>query len=150
VFRPYKPQWTRVAFTINNPHEDVEPSIISKACSGTLTCVFFGREVGASGTPHLQGYAEAPGRGLYLTHWKQALGQSAHIESAKGTRAQNAVYCKKDGDFHVFPEDLDLGDNGAKVGYPELLASLNEGRWLVYTLCARASACASAGTRFYC
>lgn len=84
-------QW---CFTINNPllSDTIDPAL----------CVYLvlGKEVGALGTPHLQGYA--------WFHKKQSLRQlkglnaRAHWELAKGTPYQNKVYCTKDGDFQEF------------------------------------------------
>lgn len=53
-----------------------------------------GRETGASGTPHLQGYLyfKTPVR---LSKLKKLL-PKAHWEAAKGTAAQNIAYCSKE------------------------------------------------------
>lgn len=59
--------------------------------------IIYGREVGESGTPHLQGY-------VYFINAKtvQAVRRilpGCHIEIARGSFAQNHEYCSKQGDF---------------------------------------------------
>lgn len=62
--------------------------------------LIYGKEVGESGTPHLQGYVEftKPKRLAWL---KRRL-PKVHWEARKGTRDQARDYCMKDGDFHEF------------------------------------------------
>jgi len=62
----------------------------------------FGKEVGENGTPHLQGYIEAPTRVRPIEKYK--LPQQIHWEIAKGTRADNVKYASKDGDYCCTPE----------------------------------------------
>jgi len=57
-----------------------------------------GREVGDSGTPHLQGYASLRGRSTFNAV-RDKLGSRCHIQGARGTARQNRVYCSKGGDF---------------------------------------------------
>lgn len=56
-----------------------------------------GRELGAEGTPHLQGFIRFKSATSFK-RVKNLLGR-AHLESQKGSSAQAAEYCKKDGDF---------------------------------------------------
>lgn len=67
----------------------------------TKTAKYFiiGKEVGESGTPHLQAYLnfKSPRSWAAL---KKAM-PSAHIEVAKGTPKQNYEYCSKEGDFRT-------------------------------------------------
>lgn len=82
--------WT---FTLNNYVESDIPKILE--CNPKY-CVI-GREIGSSGTPHLQGY-------IHFEH-KKSLKQlkdlipRSHLEIAKGTAAENYAYCTKDGNF---------------------------------------------------
>jgi hypothetical protein len=82
-------------FTLNNYTDaDIE------RFRGFVTDVRYaiiGKEVGESGTPHLQGF-------LYLhnqvrLHTVRTFFERAHYEIARGTAQQAIDYCKKDGDF---------------------------------------------------
>lgn len=56
-----------------------------------------GKEVGDSGTQHLQVYIEKKGATRFSTLKKKF--PRAHIEKAKGSKDENFVYCSKDGDY---------------------------------------------------
>jgi len=82
--------WT---FTLNNYTPEDLTSLEAYPC----VYIIYGREVGASGTPHLQGY-------IYNKHEKslntlRKLSGRAHWEIAKGSPQDNYNYCSKDGDF---------------------------------------------------
>lgn len=80
-----------VCFTINNPKD------ISKVKDFLSECKYaiIGEEVGESGTPHLQGYAEWKNpKSFKVIH--QGL-EKGHLERRKGTRWQASEYCRKDG-----------------------------------------------------
>lgn len=81
-------------FTINNPTPEDEARLQALA----TTYLVYGREVGAAGTPHLQGYVAFPDRKRF-GQVRTYLGGQAHVERCRGTPAQAATYCKKDGDF---------------------------------------------------
>lgn len=68
-----------------------------------------GREVGASGTPHLQGYIYFQ-NAISFNSLKMKL-PNAHIEAARGTPEENRAYCTKDGDFS---EDGELPKQGKR------------------------------------
>lgn len=78
-------------FTLNNP---LPSEFIDEQWTDYQV---IGKEVGAEGTFHLQGYVIFK-KPYYLTGVKKLLGR-AHWEIAKGTPEQNRVYCTKDGDF---------------------------------------------------
>jgi len=84
----------RWCFTLNNYSEEEFCSIvpiIRKMCSIGI----IGKEVGESGTPHLQGYIEFKKKTRPLTHFKYS---RIHWEKCKGNREENIEYCSKEGD----------------------------------------------------
>ena len=89
----------RWCFTLNNYTNDdlcsIVPTIESECRLG-----FFGKEIGKSGTPHLQGYIELDGKGRP----KGIFGiDRIHWEKAKGNLLQNYQYCcKEDKNPYVF------------------------------------------------
>lgn len=88
-------QSKRWCFTINN----FAPSDVARLDGlGECKYIIYGKERGESGTPHLQGFVifEVNKR---FNNVKQLLGDRCHVEVARGTSAQAAEYCRKDGDF---------------------------------------------------
>lgn len=57
----------------------------------------YGQEVGDEGTPHLQGYIEAPIKIRPIE--KLGLPKEIHWEKARGGRLSNIKYCSKDGKY---------------------------------------------------
>jgi hypothetical protein len=82
-------------FTLNNYSEEDEVACHALA----LACkyIVIGKEVGESGTPHLQGFVYMEDK-YSLSVMREWLSR-AHWEPMKGTPLQAADYCKKDGDF---------------------------------------------------
>ncbi|APG55803.1 Rep [Circular ssDNA virus sp.] len=60
--------------------------------------IVFGKEVGESGTPHLQGYIHFS-QMVDGTMLGRMLRHKCHTEIARGSEADAAAYCKKDGIF---------------------------------------------------
>lgn len=92
----------RWCFTLNNWTPDEHQFIldkISNTMADSVRYAIVGKEVGESGTPHLQGYLNLrkPCRlkGLKTNY----VGNRAHCKPAEGTDLHNQVYCSKEGDF---------------------------------------------------
>lgn len=83
-------------FTLNNWSEEEYTHIRSWTC---YKYIVVGKEVGESGTPHLQGYVEFA-RAYRLGGVKQLL-ERAHweVRATRSTPQKAAEYCKKEGDF---------------------------------------------------
>jgi len=84
-------------FTWNNYSDDDHGALVSKLEEHCKYAVV-GKEVGDSGTPHLQGYLSLKKR-QRLTALKKVFGTNIHFENARGSAEQNYKYCTKDGDF---------------------------------------------------
>lgn len=80
-------------FTLNNYTEEEYLEISNIECKYMV----IGKEVGESGTPHLQGYINLENP-RSLASLKKSM-KRAHIEVAKGSPLQASQYCKKDGNF---------------------------------------------------
>lgn len=104
---PPSPLSRRWCFTLNNYTEDDEQSV-GDFCDGPR-CLYavVGREVGDTGTKHLQGFIIL-NQPMRLAALRNAVSPRAHYEAARGTSEQAADYCKKDADFDehgVFPSE---------------------------------------------
>lgn len=89
-------------FTLNN-YDDVRDLIKIKDNLKKAKYWVIGKEVGSSGTKHLQGYVYYKNAISFKSIQKKLLNR-AHVEIAKGNAEQNLKYCSKDGDFEVFGE----------------------------------------------
>jgi len=130
-------QATRWCFTLNNYTAEEVKWIDSAECQ----YVIYGKEVGDSGTPHLQGYIEVATKRAMSTI-KKMVGARAHLEVARGTSKQASDYCKKDGAFtergtmsigQGTRTDLDeLGTRILNGETPEAIAQTNPGAYIRY------------------
>lgn len=84
----------RWCFTLNNYiSEDISSIVLCFSNKCKLAIV--GKEIGESGTPHLQGYCEFKKK----CRPKSLLTDRIHWEKAKGNRDANIAYCSKDNDI---------------------------------------------------
>jgi len=81
-------------FTVNN-YTEADETLFQSLDTSYLV---YGREIGESLTPHLQGFLVLK-KTARLSGMKK-LHPTAHWEQSKGTAAQNRAYCTKDG--HIF------------------------------------------------
>ena len=80
-------------FTINNWTDEDKTQLLALP----YTYLLFGEEVGAEGTPHLQGYVQLKTR-VRLGSLSKLLPR-ASLRNALGSAEQNDAYCKKDGTY---------------------------------------------------
>lgn len=80
--------WT---FTVNNYTPETYEAIKAIDCKYLVV----GREIGDSGTPHLQGYIVFTSAAK-LHQVKAKIPQNPHLEVAKGNSSQNFDYCTKE------------------------------------------------------
>lgn len=84
----------KYCFTLNNYVPEEEEALQKWFDTGKITYMVYGHEVGASGTPHLQGF-------IYFNRvqrpsvFKKVI-KRAHVEKARGTIDDNYKYCTKD------------------------------------------------------
>lgn len=90
--RPRSKHW---CFTLNNYTPEDEERIQTYSSTPGVYLVY-GREIGESGTPHLQGFVSFPSR-KRMTEAIAVIGQS-HFSIARCIPS-SIRYCKKDGDF---------------------------------------------------
>lgn len=84
----------RWCFTLNNYTEE-DLSQLSAYFDKTTKFYIIGKEIGESGTPHLQGYFERNMQIRFDTLKK--IMPKCHLEKAKGNKQQNVEYCSKTG-----------------------------------------------------
>jgi len=83
-------------FTINNWNDSDYESVKNL----DYLYLIIGKEIGKSGTPHLQGYCELSKQ--YAFNIIKSKIKTAHIEPRRGTADEAADYCKKEGDYQEF------------------------------------------------
>lgn len=112
-------------FTLNN----FTPEEVEKVKAWDCKYLIFGKEVGASNTPHLQGYVSFENQ-KQLKALKK-LSDRAHWEIARGTPKQASEYCEKDGDvFQKGTRPLSQVEKGAleKDRWATALKCVQEGK----------------------
>lgn len=112
----------RWVFTLNNYTEDDEQKLFGdffETNGDRAVYMVVGREVGDSGTPHLQGFVIFS-KLTKLTWLKNHLHARAHFEVARGNNEQASKYCQKDNDFEEFGELPPDKKQGSAAQFEEL------------------------------
>jgi len=104
----YAKRWV---FTLNNYTAEEEAALSIQ--DDSVEYLVWGREVGESGTPHLQGFVIFRER-KRIRGVKSVIGQRCHVELARGSNTQAADYCKKDGQFVELGDTDVLGHGGGQ------------------------------------
>lgn len=105
-------------FTLNNWTEEEYEALKKYKCD----YIVIGKEIGAEGTPHLQGYIEFSG-GKRFSTLKKAF-PKVHWEPRKSTAEKAAAYCKKDG---IFIEIGEKKTQGHRTDLDEAVVILQSG-----------------------
>mgnify|MGYP000467318534 CR=1 FL=1 len=113
----------RWVFTLNNPSTEEIESTKTNLQHDDVRYGIFGREVGASGTPHLQGFIIFK-NAKSLRALRQRYGPRGHYELARGTSIQARDYCKKDGSYEEFGDFPN--ESGRRTDLEELIAWADE------------------------
>jgi len=118
----------RICFTLNNYTEE-ECQQFQDVLNNNLKHIEYaiiGKEIGANGTPHLQGFIHyhhsyLKARDGTLTKWRSLIPAlaRAHMESAFGTDDQSRAYCAKENVF------LEVGKPGSNANVYQRLLSCN-------------------------
>lgn len=116
-------------FTLNNYRD----SDIVRLKEQNYKYLVFGKEVGDSGTPHLQGLVYFENKRSFGALKK--IFPTIHLEQKKGTFLQASEYCKKDGDFFEdgeLPADPKSKGEAEKEKWEIILQKAREGdeEWL--------------------
>lgn len=111
-------------FTLNNYTAD-EYAHIVQVIDNQCTFGVVGREVGESGTPHLQGYFYMANTCSFSAVVKMLDSSRVHIERAKGTPQQNKVYCTKS-DHHAYVHGT-IPSQGKRTDLDELVDNIKNG-----------------------
>ena len=85
-------------WTLNNPVQSDIDGLLSLSEDDKVQYLGYGREIGESGTPHLQGYIYC--RNPQFHKWFRERIPRAHVEFQRGTPEQAIEYCQKDGEYN--------------------------------------------------
>lgn len=100
-------------FTFNNYTEDQVTLLIAQFTNERVRYYVFGREIGESGTPHLQGYVVMKSPRAFNGVKKEYIA-GIHWERRKGSHEQARDYCKKGEQSHA--EWAEFGAKGPNWG----------------------------------
>lgn len=90
----YTQRFRNIVFTLNNYNDYEYNDLLTNEY---FKYIIIGKEVGDSGTPHLQGYGEFK-KQLTLNQVK-CINSRMHFEPRRGSQLEAITYCKKENDF---------------------------------------------------
>lgn len=125
---------SRFCFTANNYTELDLALLNSEDVYSKFKYICWGKEVGESGTPHLQGFFmfenKETKRFSAVKKLLEKLGfHGWHIESCKGSPMQNVEYCSKQGDFTEYGERPK--GQGKRTDLDDVCQAIKEGATMV-------------------
>lgn len=94
-----------MTWTLNNYIQEE----IDHIKNGPFKFCVFQEEVGANGTPHLQGYCQM-GNPTGFNTWRKLVSPRAHFEASRGSPRQNYEYCTKEQTRAVGTEFFQRGE----------------------------------------
>lgn len=121
----------RWAFTINNFQEHIGYDWKNWLANNLREVAFLvcEEEIGAQGTPHLQGYVRFS-RKLRFSQVKKMLGMAAHLEIAKGTELENYNYCiKENNNVYQIGEPRNTVSKKSKFNWMGLINDYRDMDW---------------------
>jgi hypothetical protein len=111
-------------FTLNNYTDDEVAHLEGLSDNDEVVYLLAGREVGDSGTPHLQGFVKFSSR-VSLARAKEILGTNrVNLTTTRNVNA-SINYCKKDGDF--FEVGAFAGGAGSRTDLDEFKEAVKGG-----------------------
>jgi len=124
-------QFQKFCLTLNN-YTTEEEDALRAFCAENAAFAVVGREVGAQGTPHLQGYVNLRREKKRTLHAlkKELWGKRAHLERARSTDTDNNKYCGKEKDVwtHGTPvrqgQRSDLDEVRVRLDGPDSMKSI--------------------------
>lgn len=112
-------------FTLNNYSDELYESIL-QLYPLEADYLIVGKEVGESGTPHLQGYLELSTR-RRLGAMRKLVDRRVHWEVRRGSAEQARDYCKKENDF-VEKGTLRESKQGKRNDLEQVKLAIDEGK----------------------
>jgi len=114
-------------FTLNNYTDDEYGRICTcGADPHVVSYMVVGKEVGETGTPHLQGFVQFKDK-KRLAPVKALLSERLHLEPMRGTALQASDYCKKEGDVTEYGTIM---SQGKRTDLHDVCADIQSGKRL--------------------
>jgi len=111
-------------FTLNNYTEAHEDELSTLGSSPDVNYLIYGKEVGDSGTPHLQGHVSFVARRRF-GKVKELLPEGAHLEMVRLLQ-RHIEYCRKDGNYREFGTPPAV-QGGARSEFDEFRTTISGG-----------------------